>query len=78
MAEEYTCSRCGGQMEQGFLLDRARNGSPQNTAEWIEGIPERSIWTGIKTKGREHYLVVTFRCEGCGYLESYARQQIKR
>jgi hypothetical protein len=77
MAEEFTCERCGGRMEQGFLLDRGQSGSPQNTAEWVEGVPERSIWRGIKTKGREHYLVVTFRCEGCGRLDSYARQLIK-
>ena len=78
MAEEYVCSRCGGRMDAGFLLDRRKYSSPQSTAQWVEGILEWSIWTGIKTKGREHYLVVTFRCEGCGYLESYARQQIKR
>jgi uncharacterized Fe-S cluster-containing MiaB family protein len=61
-------------MEAGFLLDRGQYGVPQTTAEWVEGTPERSIWTGIKTKGREHYRVETYRCEVCGYLDSYARE----
>jgi hypothetical protein len=77
MEAELVCSRCGGRMEAGFLLDRGQYGVPQKTAEWVEGAPERSIWTGIKTKGREHYRVLTYRCEACGYLDSYAREPIK-
>ena len=77
MSEELKCTHCGGRMEAGFLLDRGNYGSPQATAEWVEGAPEWSIWTGIKTKGHEHYRVVTFRCEGCGHLDSHARELIK-
>jgi hypothetical protein len=77
MSEELVCSRCGGRMEAGFMLDRGHYGVPQATAEWVEGEPERSIWTGIKTKGREHYRVETYRCEGCGRLDSYARELLK-
>lgn len=39
---------------------------------WIEGSPEPSFWTGIQLKGRQRLLVTTYRCRGCGYLESYA------
>ena len=39
---------------------------------WIEGVPELAVWTGVKTKGKETHPVTTFRCEHCGYLESYA------
>ena len=77
MSEELACTRCGGRMEAGFMLDRGHYGVPQATAEWVEGAPEASIWTGIKTKGREHYRVVTYRCEGCGRLDSYAREPLK-
>lgn len=77
MADELTCSRCGGRMEAGFMLDRGHYGVPQATAEWVEGAPEKSIWTGIKTKGREHYRVETYRCEGCGRLDSYAHELLK-
>jgi hypothetical protein len=38
----------------------------------VEGRPEASIWTGLKIKGKRRIPVWTFRCEACGYLESYA------
>jgi hypothetical protein len=39
---------------------------------WMEGNPEKSFWTGLKTTGRQRYSVMTYRCERCGFLESYA------
>lgn len=65
------CPRCGGTMEQGFVLDRA-HGDALRTQEWLEGEPVKSFWSGIKTKGKERHPVQSFRCERCGYLESYA------
>lgn len=59
-------------MDEGFILDNTYGSRIQS--EWIEGPPERSKWTGIKIKGRAHLPVTTFRCEGCGYLESYTPQ----
>ncbi|BAH40699.1 MAG TPA: hypothetical protein DGD08_18540 [Gemmatimonas aurantiaca] len=60
-------------MEQGFLLDRGHANASQEQ-EWVQGEVERSIWVGIKTKGREKLPVRTFRCPRCGYLESYANE----
>ena len=59
-------------MEVGVLLDKG-HGDNLNAAEWLEGEPERSFWTGLKTKGKERFPVRTYRCTQCGYLESYAR-----
>ena len=67
-----TCPKCQRSMEEGFLLDKGHM-DLASTAEWLEGVPEKSFWSGIKTKGRERLPVRTFRCTGCGYLESYAR-----
>ena len=67
------CLRCRGPMEPGFLLDRHHH-SQAGTQQWIEGEPERSFWTGIKTRGKEKVPVRTFRCERCGYLEAYASE----
>jgi len=64
------CARCGRTMERGVILDRADGGKPL-TQDWIEGAPEKS-WFGLKTKGRERHSVITFRCGGCGHLDSYA------
>lgn len=58
-------------MEVGVLLDKGHVDS-LNTPEWLEGEPERSFWSGIKTKGKERLPVRTHRCTRCGYLESYA------
>ena len=65
------CPRCRGPMDLGFLMDRA-DGSIPTVAQWVEGAPERSFWTGLKTKGREAYPLTSYRCERCGYLEFYA------
>ena len=37
-----------------------------------EGPPEKSFWTGTKTRGKKQVQVLTYRCSSCGYLESYA------
>jgi hypothetical protein len=58
-------------MEQGFVADKAHYSVPE-TQNWVEGVPERTFWSGIKLKGKEVLAVMTFRCENCGYLESYA------
>jgi len=65
------CLRCRGPMEPGFVLDRGHHNN-KDTQKWVEGDPERSFWQGVKTKGREQFPVRTFRCDRCGYLESYA------
>ncbi|HXI20046.1 MAG TPA: PF20097 family protein [Gemmatimonadales bacterium] len=65
------CPKCECPMEPGVLLDRGHYDS-LGTAEWLEGNPEKSIWTGLKTKGKERLPVRTYRCPQCGYLESYA------
>lgn len=66
-----TCLRCQGPMEPGFVVDRGHANSQQQQ-QWVEGAPERSFWTGLKTKGKEQHTVTTYRCDRCGLLESYA------
>lgn len=66
-----TCPKCAAKMEPGIVLDKG-DSNWLNTQEWLEGKPDVSFWSGVKTKGRERHPVETFRCERCGYLESYA------
>lgn len=66
---EMTCPKCGSPMTTGFLLERDQGAK---TTEWIEGDPEKSVWTGLKLKGRRRFPVVADRCERCGFLELYA------
>jgi hypothetical protein len=59
-------------MQPGFLLDRGHHNQLGDT-HWVEGAPVRSFWKGLKVKGRLVLPVVTYRCESCGFLTSYAR-----
>lgn len=65
------CLRCRSTMERGFVIDQGPH--PQSgKREWIEGAPQPSFWSGVKTKGKRVFPVLTFRCTRCGALESYA------
>ena len=70
------CPKCNKQMAEGYILDEGRNASRPIT--WIEGKPEQKKFMGViidfelEKKDRANLKVQTFRCVGCGYLESYA------
>jgi hypothetical protein len=66
------CPKCSRAMEEGFVVDHTHGGYAQG--EWVEGPPRRSFWSGLNLSGKERYPVTTFRCTGCGYLESYAKE----
>ena len=61
-----TCARCGGSMSEGFLLDQTQ---AYAVSQWVEGAPIRSLWTGLKLKGKRVVPVLALRCERCGALE---------
>lgn len=67
---ELACIRCQGSMEAGIVIDSTYGGTVQPT--WVEGQPQRSIWTGLKLVGAVRMPITTYRCPRCGYLESYA------
>ena len=86
--EDRTCPKCQGTMEGGFILDRTAEGI--QPCYWIDGRFEEPAETSAteriterlsqlvtqlgKSRLREGIRVVTLRCTGCGFLESYARQ----
>ena len=65
-----SCPKCGGRMDQGFILEQ-RDGNAKGVTEWIDGVPEKA-WYGLKLRGHKKLAVVTWRCGRCAYLESYA------
>ena len=69
-SRSLSCPRCGGTMEAGYIVDEGYG--TRTVAKWIAGEPERSIWTGLKTRGKIKVDVTTHCCNRCGYLESYA------
>lgn len=74
MTPEIECSKCGGEMQRGFLYDRGH--MEYNTQQvWVEGDPEETFWSGgVKTSGRNAYSVGAYRCGGCGFLDFYATE----
>lgn len=69
MQQRPQCPKGHGSMTRGFELDY-KDGMP-DTAKWVPGEPEKG-WFGIKLKGRKRLQIVTWRCNQCGLLESYA------
>lgn len=70
MAQSHSCPKCGGAMVAGFVVDKGHGTS--TVAAWVEGEPVRSIWTGLKLRGRTPVQIRSWRCRRCGFLESYA------
>lgn len=65
------CPHCGKRMAPGYLLELGDNNRLGGT-RWVEGTPQRSFWKGLSLRNRLVLPVVTYRCERCGYLASYA------
>jgi predicted nucleic-acid-binding Zn-ribbon protein len=70
MAQSKQCPKCGGAMADGFMVDNTHGGAA--VASWVEGEPKKSFWVGLKLAGTTKIEITTWRCQRCGYLESYA------
>ncbi len=70
MQDAKTCPKCGQHMTQGFIADHTYGAV--NVSLWVEGAPRASFWKKIKAPAAKSLPVATFRCLGCGFLESYA------
>lgn len=71
MQKTTSCPKCQGSMTAGFIIDaNMRGGTTVST--WQEGAPQRSFWTGIKQRTDEQHPTTSYRCDRCGYLETYA------
>jgi hypothetical protein len=64
------CISCGKAVEEGFLQDHG-HGANYSTA-WIGGPPEKSLWGGLKLRGRRRLRVLALRCTSCGLVQLYA------
>ncbi|WP_182466772.1 hypothetical protein [Sphingomonas gilva] len=57
-------------MATGFVVDQGYGTAHVST--WQAGEPKVSYWFGAKQIKEQQKPVATFRCERCGFLESYA------
>jgi len=59
-------------MVQGFVAEIIYGGA--EVESWAAGPPKKAWLAGIRVPGIS-LPIATFRCEVCGYLESYARKE---
>lgn len=65
------CLKYNSPMSSGFIVDFGAGGSRQ-VQKWVAGPPKPSFFYGIDIKKLGQIEVVNYRCDECGYLESYA------
>jgi DNA-directed RNA polymerase subunit RPC12/RpoP len=69
--EAFRCPNCGStQFNPGFVDDTA-NG----IVRWIQGPIEWGLLGGLRRAGRQHRVIVSYRCTGCSRLELYAGEE---
>lgn len=79
-----TCPKCKGEMILGYVIDFAPGGG--SVSQWAKGEPKK-VWLPLcwfmpikllkLPKTAECLPVGTFRCQSCGFLESYARDEFR-
>jgi hypothetical protein len=62
-------------MEGGFLPDRTDSSSSSAQGTWVEGLPEKSFWTGLKLKGKRRLAIYAWRCPRCTLVRLYAPEE---
>jgi hypothetical protein len=76
MGEPTVCPKCGGAMTRGYVAEcghgQGRPVHPGVESTWLEGVPGAGGGHAASNRGMP---VVTFRCGGCGFLESYAQPE---
>lgn len=70
MESSSNCPKCKSEMEEGFVVDHGHFSLP-SVSHWAKGPPKIAALTGTSVTDTKQ--IITFRCVGCGYLESYAR-----
>ena len=66
------CIRCDGSLEKGFLIDKGESDLTRQ-AKWASGEPNTLFWKFSAVQSGSKLLpVITYRCQSCGRLESFA------
>ena len=78
--EAMSCPKCQGEMVRGYTIDQSHQ--LVFLGQWAKGAPKKGWWflTPIKNliklpESSQTISIGTFRCQTCGFLESYARKE---
>ena len=75
--QQLTCVKCGGSMQQGFVIDCTYGGNV--VSQWAPGAPQLSFFGRLNLSSikrpRGTLPLAAFRCETCGFVEYYAGVQ---
>ena len=63
------CPKCDSSMVLGVIIDKDQG--MRAPSSWLEG-PVVKGWFGLKLGGKKPLDIQTYRCNRCGFLESYA------
>lgn len=66
------CPKCNIQMQQGYILDSMYGNLVTTTSKWSQGRPKKILSFALPSSDKKSTEITTYRCPGCGYLESYA------
>jgi len=66
------CHRCGGELEDGFLIEHQAEFTPPAPTLWQPGTLDRSFWSGVAAEPSRQRRVVARRCTQCGGLDLFA------
>ena len=77
MSSEHLCPKCGGKMRDEFLIGQTLAnllGTSAQPVRWVEGSGQGYAFSKsyVRVDRAEMHPFLTYRCEECGYLESYA------
>ena len=76
MREEVPeCLRCHKKLTLGYTMSSDHLKAARTVSFWVEGTVVYSFWKGYIIKNRRVMNTVTYRCEKCGLLESYAKAE---
>ena len=67
-----SCPKCQGEMVQGYVLVFTPVGG--RVSQWHDGPPKKAGLAGIQDSTSQ-IPISTFRCQSCGFLEEYAREE---
>jgi hypothetical protein len=69
-----SCPKCQGEMVRGYVLDFTPLGN--RVSKWNDGPPNKAGWAAGILDSTSQIPIGTFRCQSCGFLESYARAEL--